>query len=56
MSRLNRYLQLYTEMFDDNFPMFLCRDKEESEIVELIKTAIKTEIPYTPHTNDNADY
>lgn len=56
MSNLNKYLQLYAEVFDDNFPMFLCRNKEEKEVIELIKNSIKTKTPYTVYTDANADY
>lgn len=51
---LEQYLQEYETVFNEQFPLMLCRGCDDDEIIELIKECIESNIPYT--VENNLDY
>ena len=51
---LEQYLQEYETVFNEQFPLMLCRGCDDDEIKELIKECIESNIPYT--VENNLDY
>lgn len=51
---LEQYLQEYETVFNEQFPLMLCRGCDNDEIIELIKECIESNIPYT--VENNLDY
>ena len=48
---LEQYLQEYETVFNEQFPLMLCRGCDDDEIIELIKECIESNIPYTVENN-----
>ena len=51
---LEQYLQEYETVFNEQFPLMLCRGCDDDEIIELIKECIESNISYT--VENNLDY
>jgi hypothetical protein len=46
MSKIEELMREYREEFNEEFPLFYVSDKNESEIVKIIKKAIANGEPY----------
>lgn len=48
---LEQYLQEYETVFNEQFPLMLCRGCDDDEIIEIILQCIKDNKPYTLNTD-----
>ena len=46
----------YADKFGENFPLFIVRNLNDEEIINLIKTAIEKNEPYKVETDEDVDY
>lgn len=53
---MEKWLEKYRKQFKEQFPLMMCRNLDESEIVEKIKACIDNNKPYAPELDENADY
>lgn len=53
---MDKYLDMYAEKFNEQFPMMLCRHMTESEIIETIEKCIKEGTPYEPELDEKSNY
>ena len=49
-------LKQYVKHFGENFPIFIVRHLDKSELVKIIDDCIKNNKPYEVETNDDAFY
>lgn len=56
MNELDLLLIEYVEKFNENFPIFLFRDKEEKEIISTIKKCIEDNKLYEIELDNEANY
>jgi len=53
---VDELMEKYCEMFDDQFPLMLCRHMSEEEIIKTLQECIEKEEPYEPNLDPNANY
>lgn len=53
---IEKALDIYSEKFEDNFPLFAVNHLDEAEIVQLIKKAIEQDKPYEAKYEDGGAY
>ena len=53
---LDELLNKYAEQFDDNFPIFAVRGKNEDEIIKIIQKCLDENKPFEPKYLDGVDY
>lgn len=56
MDKLDKLLDKYSEQFEENFPLMMCRTMDEDEIIQIIEKCIETDEPYEPELNMDANY
>ena len=49
---IQKLLEDYVDMFNQNFPTFTVADMEEEEIAKLIEQCLKDKKPYTAYDKD----
>ena len=53
---LDELLNKYAEQFDDNFPIFAVRGKNEDEIIKIIQKCLDENKHFEPKYLDGVDY
>lgn len=53
---LDELLNKYVEQFDDNFPIFAVRGKDEDEIIKIIQKCLDENQPYKAEYLGGVDY
>ncbi|GHV52238.1 hypothetical protein AGMMS49579_09170 [Spirochaetia bacterium] len=56
MNKVDELLIRYTEVFNDNFPIFAVRTMPETDLIKLLEACIENGKPYKPVYNQNAEY
>ena len=56
MNRLDELIKEYTQVFNENFPLFAIPSAPESEIVKIIENCLEENTPYTPEYKKDAKY
>lgn len=56
MKLLDELLNKYAEQFDDNFPIFAVRGKDEDEIIRTVQSCLQENKPLYVYCPDGVDY
>lgn len=49
---IQKLLDEYMAMFNENFPTFIVEEMEEKEIIKILEKCIKDKKPYTDYEKD----
>ena len=49
-------LNKYAEQFDENFPIFLLRNKTENEVIQIVQKCLESNEPYKVEDDKDSDY
>ena len=56
MVQMDELLNQYADRFNDNFPIFLLRNKTEDEIKEIVQSCLDKNEPLSIEVENDCDY
>jgi hypothetical protein len=56
VNKVDELLIKYTEVFNENFPIFAVRTMNEGDLIKLLETCLENKMPYKPKYKEGAEY